>query len=120
MATYYVYMIRSGLGNIYVGQAEDLRLRLKEHNDGRNQTTKFAADWQLVYFEKFDTRMMAVKRESFFKSGDGRRVLKSKIDNWTLRGVAQLGLERLLGVQEIVGSNPTAPIFLKREGVRFE
>ena len=29
------------------------------------------------------------------------------------RGVAQLGPERLLGVQEIGGSNPLAPIFLK-------
>ena len=29
-----------------------------------------------------------------------------------LRGVAQLGLERLLGVQEIGGSNPLTPIKL--------
>ena len=27
------------------------------------------------------------------------------------RGVAQLGLARLLGVQEVTGSNPVAPIF---------
>ena len=111
MKTYYVYVIRCGLGKIYIGQTEDLKLRIKEHNDGRSQATKFAGDWRLVYFEKFNSRRMAMKRETFFKSGDGRKILKSKVDHPELRGVAQLGLERLLGVQEIVGSNPTAPIF---------
>ena len=37
-----------------------------------------------------------------------------------VRGVAQLGPERLLGVQEIVGSNPTAPNFkLHGKGIRI-
>ena len=31
------------------------------------------------------------------------------------RGVAQLGLARLLGVQEVEGSNPSAPTIFKNE-----
>ena len=76
---FYVYAIKALSKNkIYIGHTQDLDRRLEEHYKGRNKATKAFNDWVLVYQEVFSSRALAVKRELFLKSGDGRRTLKFK------------------------------------------
>ena len=55
-----------------------MKERLKNHNSGKVKYTKAHKPWTLHYYEEFETRSEAVKREIFFKSIDGYRWLKSK------------------------------------------
>jgi len=76
---YYVYVIRSDSKNrLYIGHTCDLNNRLTEHNNGYSSATKFICDWHLIYKEEYSGRALAMKREKYFKTGDGRRVLKLK------------------------------------------
>jgi putative endonuclease len=52
---------------------------LKEHNLGKNQSTKSKIPYVLVYHEAVDNRMKAREREKWFKSGEGREFLRKII-----------------------------------------
>jgi putative endonuclease len=78
MEKYYCYIIFSkDFNRFYHGSAADLKLRLKDHNAGKVRSTKAFCPWQMVYWEEFDTREQALEREKYFKTGGGRRFLKS-------------------------------------------
>jgi len=52
MKYYYVYVLESlSDGNWYTGYTTNLRIRLKEHNLGRNNSTKNRRPLKLIYFE---------------------------------------------------------------------
>ena len=78
---FYVYVIYSDLVNRkYIGQTDDLDRRLGEHNNGLlGIYTKNKGPWRLVYFETFQTRSEAMKREKELKTGKGRDFLKNTI-----------------------------------------
>ena len=79
---YYVYVIRSvRFEYIYVGHAENVKTRLEEHYKGKTRSNKAYRPFELIYFEVFDTRLKAVKREKYFKSGSGREYLKEILKN---------------------------------------
>jgi putative endonuclease len=59
----------------YVGMTKHLDLRLKEHNEGKNRSTKGFAPFELVHVEEFEERTEARKREKHLKSGIGREFL---------------------------------------------
>lgn len=65
-------------GTYYYGHAENVRSRLREHNDGRQKFTKSHRLYVIHYFEEFETRKEAAARERFFKSIDGYRWLREK------------------------------------------
>ena len=69
-----VYIIFSErVGRKYIGQTEDLALRLDQHNSNYFKSyTNNKDPWQLVHSEKFQTRSEALSREKYFKSGTGR------------------------------------------------
>jgi putative endonuclease len=67
----------SGHNRFYKGHCGDLTERLKQHNHGHTKSTKPFIPWELVYFEEFDYRVDAVKREKYFKTAAGRRFLKT-------------------------------------------
>ena len=74
---YYVYVLKSLKTNRqYVGFTKNIEHRLKEHNSGLSRYTKSRGPWELIYFEEKETLKAAEKRERFFKSGNGRLVLK--------------------------------------------
>ena len=74
---FYVYVIKSEEGFQYTGMAEDLELRLKQHNDKTlSFWTKRGTDWKLIYKEEFTNKTDALKKEKWFKSGVGREYLK--------------------------------------------
>lgn len=59
---FYVYILKSRVGQFYVGQTRDLRSRLSEHRDGKTRSTA-GKDMKLQYFEEKGSREEAAKRE---------------------------------------------------------
>jgi len=79
-----VYVIKSESSNkIYIGQTSNLEKRLIQHNDLKNNFSKYTkrnkGPWKLIYKEEFETRSEAIKRERFLKSGKGRDYIKQFI-----------------------------------------
>jgi len=77
---YYVYVLRSKKnGYRYIGQTNNLKRRIDEHNLGLTKSIRFQLPFSLEYTEKFETRVDAVRREKFLKSGKGREWLDTNI-----------------------------------------
>ena len=55
---------------------QDIRLRVKRHNDGRERTTKFYRPFELIYSEECENRPEARVCEKYWKSGTGKEKLK--------------------------------------------
>jgi len=65
---YYVYIIKSKRDQkLYIGSSNDLRRRLKEHNDGLVFSTKSRKPFELKYYEAYKAEKDARKRESNLK-----------------------------------------------------
>jgi predicted GIY-YIG superfamily endonuclease len=79
---YTVYVLKSKIDDTrYIGfTGKDVKTRLMEHNSGHNTYTKSRHPFVLVYYEKGYCKTCARFRESFLKSGQGRKLLDS-IDN---------------------------------------
>ena len=76
---YYVYIICDEKGRTYTGYTEDLKNRIKAHNEGKNRSTR-GRQWELVYYEAYKAETDARKRErSLKKSGQARRWLRERI-----------------------------------------
>lgn len=63
---YYVYILRTSAGTLYVGQTNNLEKRLKEHKSRSVRSSKYVrsfTSFELVYKEEFVTRSEALKRE---------------------------------------------------------
>jgi len=74
---YFTYVLRSLKDGIhYYGSTANLQNRLKNHNTGKSKFTKGHRPWEIIYFEEFNSRSDAVKREMFFKSIEGKIWLK--------------------------------------------
>lgn len=74
----FVYVLRSMKDKKrYIGLTNNLDNRIKLHNNGSVDATRNRRPLELIYFEKFEERTEAAKREKFLKSGKGREFLKS-------------------------------------------
>ena len=62
---FYVYIVECADNTLYCGYTNDLNSRINEHNLGKNgaKYTKTRRPVKLVYFEKFETKSEAMKRE---------------------------------------------------------
>ena len=62
-------MLRCNDGSLYTGYTTDLDRRVWEHNnsDKRAKYTKAKRPCRLVYFEEFDNKSAAMKREAQLK-----------------------------------------------------
>ncbi len=71
-----VYVLRSLRdGKRYIGMTQNLALRIQQHNQGCEFSTKGRRPFVLVYREEWKTLPEARIREKYFKSGAGRRYL---------------------------------------------
>ena len=65
--TYFVYLIVSNLKNnkkiSYVGYTNDLKKRLILHNASKGAKFTRGKKWKLVYYEKYDSKITAMKNE---------------------------------------------------------
>lgn len=79
---YFVYIILNKNDQIYIGQTNNLEDRLLRHNSGTQKYTKGKGPFELIYFEQFQTRSEAMKREKALKSGKGREWIRKNIGAW--------------------------------------
>lgn len=64
----YVYVLRTEEWekHYYIGVTSNVEKRLKQHNEGKNRSTK-NADWRIVYLEGYIKRKAAEEREKKLK-----------------------------------------------------
>ena len=75
---FYVYVLKSQMdGRFYIGSTQDVRERLRRHNEGRVKSTRPYRPYLLVYTEEFKSRGEAVLREKELK----RRKSHQSINN---------------------------------------
>lgn len=68
MTAYYVYLLKCADGTLYCGYTNDLNARVKVHNSGAGaKYTRSRRPVQLVYYEQFETRPEALRRECTIK-----------------------------------------------------
>ncbi len=69
----YVYLLESigEPGQRYVGQSDDLRTRLADHNAGKSPHTAKFKPWRLVTYLAFTDPAKANAFEHYLKSGSG-------------------------------------------------
>lgn len=78
----YTYILKSCKTNkTYVGSTIDIENRINEHNSGGCTFTKNFRPWQLCYKEKFTSLKEARRREKYFKSCAGRKLIKKLLYN---------------------------------------
>ncbi|MNG24057.1 GIY-YIG nuclease superfamily protein [compost metagenome] len=79
---YFTYIIYSvTLNKYYVGSCQNVEERLKDHLNSRSKYTKVAKDWELKYFETFQTRSEAYQRELQIKKMKSRKYIENLIEN---------------------------------------
>jgi putative endonuclease len=79
---YTVYILESEKnGRYYIGYTSDLEKREKDHNSGKNVSTKYGIPWIVVYSEKFEDKKSAWLRERQIKSFKHGEAFKKLIEN---------------------------------------
>ena len=64
----YTYILKCKDGSLYTGWTNDLEQRVAAHNTGKGaKYTKARRPVELVYFEEFETKEQAMKREYAIK-----------------------------------------------------
>ena len=67
--TYHVYILQSEKdGRFYIGQTQNLTLRVDAHNSGKSKYTKSKGPWRLFASKELSSRSDAVKMERKLKN----------------------------------------------------
>jgi putative endonuclease len=65
----YVYILKCKDETLYTGYTNDLDNRIKVHNSGKGaKYTRCRLPVELIYFEKYETKSEAMKREYYIKT----------------------------------------------------
>jgi len=75
----YTYVLKCTDGEWYVGSTDDLKRRLREHQNGECDATKGRRPVQLIYFEGCRSLEAARAREQQLKTGYGRGYLRKRL-----------------------------------------
>ena len=76
---WYVYILKSKNGRVYVGSTGNLERRLSEHKAGKSFTTKKFDDFWLEAYVAVRRKSTAVNLEKYLKSGSGKATLKRRL-----------------------------------------
>jgi len=68
---YYTYILKLNDGYYYHGYSDNLRQRLRAHQQGRVSSTKNLRPVKLVFYAAFETKERAVNFERYLKSSSG-------------------------------------------------
>jgi putative endonuclease len=83
---YYVYVLYSNKDkHLYIGSSPDLRKRILKHKTGYVRSTKNRRPLKLVYYEAYELKIDAARREKYLKSGGGRKDLAKQLDSYFLK-----------------------------------
>ncbi len=73
----YTYLLRCADGTLYCGWTNRLKERVRSHNEGKGaKYTKCRRPVELVYFETFETKQEAMRREAEIKKLSRARKLE--------------------------------------------
>lgn len=76
---YYVYILKSQKdGKLYIGLTADWRSRLDEHQNGKVKSTKHRRPFELLFYEAYNEKSIAQRREKYLKSSDGHNDMKKR------------------------------------------
>jgi predicted GIY-YIG superfamily endonuclease len=75
---WYVYFLELANSDIYVGSTDDLRRRVKSHQDGNVLSTKHHLPAALKSYVAVETEDRARALELYFKSRSGKAVAKKR------------------------------------------
>ena len=78
--SFFVYMLKSlGKNSLtYVGYTNNLKKRIKLHNNGKGAKFTRGRKWKLIYKEKLKSKKEAISREYYIKNN---RTYRNKIKN---------------------------------------
>ena len=78
---FYVYMLKSKSNKpiTYVGYTNNLKKRIKLHNEGKGAKFTKGKKWKMMYYEKYNTKRKAMLREIYLKKNRKlRNLLKER------------------------------------------
>lgn len=71
---FYVYVLRSKQDNTtYIGYTSDLKKRFEDHNKGKTKSIKHKLPMILVYYESYQDKTLARKRELELKNNSSKK-----------------------------------------------
>ena len=74
---FYVYILHCKKTNkLYAGFSNNLKKRINQHLKKEVYTTKRLGDCKLIFYEAFENKKDAQRREKYFKTNKGKRALK--------------------------------------------
>ena len=77
---FYIYILKSIIDQqFYTGFSSNLRKRIREHHLGNVISTKNRRPLELIYYEVYQNKDNALKREKFLKTTKGKSQLKKQI-----------------------------------------
>ena len=78
---WYAYVLLCDNNALYKGYTNNLEKRFLKHQSGKGaKYTRANKPIKIVYFEEFETKQEATARERHFKSREGRKWLKQKLE----------------------------------------
>lgn len=82
---FYVYILQSRKDfSYYIGQCDDLDARMSKHSDGFSKYTLSKRPLRLVYFEVFESRSEAIRRENEIKRKKSRVYIEKLVKGWLM------------------------------------
>lgn len=73
----YIYILECSDGTLYTGWTNDLEKRVAAHNSGKGaKYTRARRPCRLVYYEEYETKSEALKREARIKGFSKEQKLK--------------------------------------------
>lgn len=77
---FYIYILKSKIDNkLYTGFSKDLKKRIKDHEKGSVDSTRNRRPLKLIYYEAYEEKGKALKREKFLKTTKGKLQLRKQI-----------------------------------------
>lgn len=78
----YVYILKCSDETLYTGWTTDLKKRIKTHNSGKGaKYTRGRTPVKLIYYEKYDDKLIAQRREREIKKLKRDKKIKLIEDN---------------------------------------
>jgi putative endonuclease len=77
---WYCYILYSQkIDRYYIGYTDNLEWRLQRHNEGWGTYTKRGIPWEIVYYEKYNSKRDAMKRERQIKNMKSRKFIEDLV-----------------------------------------
>lgn len=67
--------------NFYVSYTDNLKRRIKQHNNGDVESTKYRRPLKLIYYEVCLNQKDAINREKYLKTTFGKRYIRNRLKN---------------------------------------